>query len=290
MTISSSESGTCGNKNASQEFLDQQQYSNKGLLKYEEIFGTGFISTGGILTTEQFFARPEMQTVCLQGGEVLDVGCGIGGGDMYIAKTFPKMSVHGVDLATNCVNVAKARYANEASVQDRLRFQVADVLTCPLIDNHYALIYSRDVILHIFDKPLLFSRLFNATRQGGALFITDYCQADDAVFANATVCCDSSATPGTLGEWQKYVAGRGYTLYSVSKYAETLQQAGWTVEKAEDQTAWFREIMLVEMTRVTESTSLSEDDKKELIDGWKAKIQRIDAGFMKWGAFFARKL
>ena len=32
-------------------FLDTQQYSTAGILKYERVFGAGFVSTGGIDTT-----------------------------------------------------------------------------------------------------------------------------------------------------------------------------------------------------------------------------------------------
>jgi phosphoethanolamine N-methyltransferase len=35
-----------------QDFLDQQQYSKGGVLRYEKIFGPGFVSTGGLDTTK----------------------------------------------------------------------------------------------------------------------------------------------------------------------------------------------------------------------------------------------
>jgi hypothetical protein len=31
-----------------QRFLDNQQYTNKGILRYERVFGKGFVSTGGL--------------------------------------------------------------------------------------------------------------------------------------------------------------------------------------------------------------------------------------------------
>lgn len=36
---------------AFRDFLDTQQYSQNGILRYEKIFGPGFVSTGGIETT-----------------------------------------------------------------------------------------------------------------------------------------------------------------------------------------------------------------------------------------------
>ena len=35
-----------------QEFLDNQQYSTRGILLYEKIFGRTFVSTGGLETTK----------------------------------------------------------------------------------------------------------------------------------------------------------------------------------------------------------------------------------------------
>jgi phosphoethanolamine N-methyltransferase len=37
-----------------QDFLDQQQYSTNGVLRYEKIFGPGFVSTGGLDTTKVY--------------------------------------------------------------------------------------------------------------------------------------------------------------------------------------------------------------------------------------------
>ncbi len=34
------------------KFLDTQQYCTAGILKYERIFGDGFVSTGGLDTTK----------------------------------------------------------------------------------------------------------------------------------------------------------------------------------------------------------------------------------------------
>lgn len=65
------------------EFMDHKQYSRKGVLTYEKIFGDGFVSTGGPTTTSRFvedYIKPKA------GQRVLDVGCGIGGGDFFIAE------------------------------------------------------------------------------------------------------------------------------------------------------------------------------------------------------------
>ncbi len=56
-------------------FLDTQQYSSTGILRYERVYGDGFVCSGGADTTRQLVARLELQP----GQRVLDIGCGIGG-------------------------------------------------------------------------------------------------------------------------------------------------------------------------------------------------------------------
>jgi phosphoethanolamine N-methyltransferase len=46
-----------------QDFLDQQQYSKGGVLRYEKIFGPGFVSTGGLDTTKVCLLMIEIKTM-----------------------------------------------------------------------------------------------------------------------------------------------------------------------------------------------------------------------------------
>lgn len=64
------------------EFFDQKQYSTNGILRYEKIYGKGYISTGGQETCEHFLEKLDLKP----GQRVLDVGCGIGGGDFFMSE------------------------------------------------------------------------------------------------------------------------------------------------------------------------------------------------------------
>jgi phosphoethanolamine N-methyltransferase len=279
--MTASNATTVSTQNADQAFLDAKQYSQHSLLKYEFIFGNGFISTGGIETTRKFFERDVLKQHLsnrTEATKVLDVGCGIGGGDKFLVDSFPNVEVLGLDLASNCVEIAKTRYADN----ERLKFEVADALTYEIPEESLDMCYSRDTILHIATKQALFEKLFTATKPGGLLFITDYCHETP----DKADCSDEAKE-----EWRKYVESRGYTLYTVQQYGETLQKAGWELITAEDVTSWFRAIMLDEKAKVeaTGKENLSEEDIEELVDGWARKVVRIDAGLMKWGCFIARK-
>lgn len=58
------------------EFFDHKQYSLNSILRYEKVFGKGFVSTGGADTTVEFLKQIDLKP----NQRVLDVGCGIGGG------------------------------------------------------------------------------------------------------------------------------------------------------------------------------------------------------------------
>ncbi|KAK2142169.1 hypothetical protein LSH36_988g00035 [Paralvinella palmiformis] len=112
-----------------QEFLDQQQYSRNGILRYEKIFGRHFISTGGLDTTKEFVNMLELRPK----QKVLDVGSGIGGSAFYMAK---------------------------------VKFLVADATKMSIPAESFDVVYSRDTILHIPDKAALFERFLILEKVG----------------------------------------------------------------------------------------------------------------------------
>lgn len=46
-----------------QQFLDNQQYTNRGILRYEKMFGAGYVSTGGPSTTKVGMKSGEYQWI-----------------------------------------------------------------------------------------------------------------------------------------------------------------------------------------------------------------------------------
>lgn len=71
-----------GAANAQRHFLDGAQYTMDGITKYQLMFGNGFVSPGGLETTEEFSKLLELKP----DENVLDVGCGVGGGAVFLAR------------------------------------------------------------------------------------------------------------------------------------------------------------------------------------------------------------
>ena len=152
------------------------------------------------------------------GQRVLDVGCGIGGGDFYMAAEHG-VSVHGIDLSVNMVLIAIER-AGKVPGGASVSFEIADCTMAKYPAHSFDVIYSRDTILHIQDKPALFKRFAEWLKPGGKLLISDYCR--------------SAGKPSA--SFAKYIAQRGYDLHSVAGYGQMLEQAGFVNVEAEDRT------------------------------------------------------
>ncbi|CAN6885937.1 unnamed protein product, partial [Brassica oleracea] len=253
-----------------QRFLDNVQYKSSGILRYERVFGQGFVSTGGIETTKEFVEKMDLKP----GQKVLDVGCGIGGGDFYMAENFD-VHVVGIDLSVNMISFALER---AIGLNCSVEFEVADCTTKHYPENSFDVIYSRDTILHIQDKPALFRTFFKWLKPGGKVLISDYCQ--------------SSETPSP--EFSEYIKQRGYDLHDVQAYGQMLKDAGFNDVIAEDRTDQFMQVLRRELERVEKEkeefiSDFSKEDYEDIVGGWKAKLERSASGEQKWGLFIANK-
>ncbi|GMH21383.1 hypothetical protein Nepgr_023225 [Nepenthes gracilis] len=246
-----------------QRFLDNVQYKCSGILRYERIFGPGFVSTGGIETTKEFVAKLDLKP----GQKVLDVGCGIGGGDFYMAENFD-VEVIAIDLSINMISFALER---AIGLKCSVEFEVADCTKKTYPDNTFDVIYSRDTILHINDKPALFRSFYKWLKPGGKVLISDYCKS----------------APPHSPEFEGYIKQRGYDLHDLQSYGQMLRDAGFDEVIAEDQTNQFIQVLRRELNAVVKDKDafvrdFSEEDYNEIVGGWEAKLLRSSSGEQRW--------
>uniref|UniRef100_A0A6N2LI30 phosphoethanolamine N-methyltransferase n=1 Tax=Salix viminalis TaxID=40686 RepID=A0A6N2LI30_SALVM len=121
-------------------------------------------------------------------------------------------------------------------------FEVADCTTKTYPNNTFDVIYSRDTILHIQDKPALFRSFFKWLKPGGKVLISDYCK--------------SAGTPSP--EFAEYIKQRGYDLHDVKAYGQMLRDAGFDEVIAEDRSDQFNKVLRRELNAV-------EKDKDDFI-------------------------
>jgi phosphoethanolamine N-methyltransferase len=258
---------------ASRTYDNNGQYSRTGILRYEKIFGDGYVSTGGPETTAYLCAK--LGPALRPGVRVLDVGSGIGGAAFHLASEYGAV-VTGVDLSEEMLGIALDR-SRQASAPRSVTFLLADILTAPL-EGKFDVVWSRDALMHIPDKPRLFSQLFDLLDPGGRLVVTDYARG--------------TAPPSP--EFREYVAQTGYHLTDPASYGKLLEDAGFSDVVVEDATEKFiaileREPKQLAVRRGDFLASFTEQDLNYLAERWAMKVRFCRAGDMKWGIYQATR-
>lgn len=88
-------------------FLGHQQYDDKGVRRYEFMYGETFISPGGAKTNREFLQKMNVKS----GDRVLDVACGMGGACFQFAQEFGA-HVYGFDLSSSMIAAGKQYLAS----------------------------------------------------------------------------------------------------------------------------------------------------------------------------------
>jgi phosphoethanolamine N-methyltransferase len=254
-------------------FDNKGQYSRTSILRYEKIFGEDYISTGGAETTDQLCRR--LAGSLRAGTRVLDVGSGIGGAAFHLAREFGA-KVTGIDLAEEMVAIALDR-AVEHGLADQVCFILGDVLETSFPES-FDIVWSRDALMHVPDKPRLFCRLFELLADGGRIVITDYARG---------------RTPGSAA-FEDYIAKTGYHVVEPEQYGRLLRAAGFVDVIVDDSTTAFVDILKSESKRLVDHraeflASFTEVDLSYLVERWAMKERFCQAGDMKWGIYLGTK-
>jgi ubiquinone/menaquinone biosynthesis C-methylase UbiE len=101
----------------------------------------------------------------------LDVGCGVGGTALHLARHFD-LDVTGVNVNAAQLGVATARTA-AAGLAGQVRFVAGDGTALPFADRSFELAVMIEVAFHVADKERLFTEVARVLRPGGTFVLLD---------------------------------------------------------------------------------------------------------------------
>lgn len=207
------------------------------------------------------------------------LGSGLGGAALHIAGQY-KAHVVGIDYSQNMVDICNERlFALPESERPSVEFKQGDASDTSLFaDGTFDVIWTRDSILYLKDKHLVYTNFYKWLKPGGQLFVTDFGRSMDEVSA----------------EFEDYYTSCHYYLEDLQGYAKTLEKAGFAVEHTQDISSMFNELnradlKILDTQRSTFLSDFTEEELNHLIIRWKKKISYTEDGYMKWLKLVGRK-
>jgi tocopherol O-methyltransferase len=109
--------------------------------------------------------------------KVLDVGCGMGGSSIYLAKNYHTL-VTGITLSPKQVEIA-SRTAEENNIKN-VSFKIEDALLLEsFADNSFDIIWSLESCEQFFDKNMFIKQAYRVLKPGGKLMLATWCSSCD---------------------------------------------------------------------------------------------------------------
>ena len=124
----------------------------------------------------------------LGGADVLEVGCGRGGGASFLARTLQPKSYTGADFSPPAVALCQQRHAGVPN----LSFAVGDAEKLPFADASFDVVVNVESSHCYGQVDRFFAAVARVLRPGGRFAYTDFRSAGDMEFLTQTL----AATPG----------------------------------------------------------------------------------------------
>ena len=195
------------------------EYGDTFVAGLEWMWGEGFLSPGGAEEVARIVAGAP-----IAGARVLDVGWGLGAIDVLLVERFGAAHVAGIDVEAPLVARAAAR-VEAAGLSDRISLRKVSPGPFPFEDGVFDVVFSKDSMIHIPDKPALYAEVHRVLVPGGWMLVGDW-------FGNGL------EPTRAMREWLDAV-DLTFTLESIEASAALVAECGFVDVEWRDRNAWY---------------------------------------------------
>lgn len=198
-----------------------QGYDKDFIGLVEMIYGKGFLSQGGERSVQEMIGD-----LNLDAAQVLDIGSGLGGPSIYLAKRY-QAHVTGLEPQAWMIECAHKNLVDERTqLRGSVNFvhMAATSNLKQFASGSFDFVLSKEAILHIplEVKQSFLAEIFRVLKPGGMLIVLDWVRTGVAYSANTTQMME--------------LDGVAYNLTTRDSYLASLAQAGFSEISSEDRT------------------------------------------------------
>ncbi|MDH3693943.1 MAG: methyltransferase domain-containing protein [Gammaproteobacteria bacterium] len=199
----------------------EQEYDESLQALLEAVWGEGYLSPGGPDEVAKV-----VEGVDLKAKTILDIGCGTGGIDIFLAEKFEPAKIVGIDVDEGLVNRCKTA-ATGKSLNDVLEFRAIEPGSLPFDSESFDIVFSKDSIIHIEDKHAIFADIYRVLKPGGVFCASDWLRNNDEPMSD---------------ELSYYVEMEdlGFGMASPQRYDEAMRAAGFVDVTITNRNEWYR--------------------------------------------------
>ena len=254
----------------------KSQYTDDVNATLQWMWGDGYLSPGG---SEEVAAM--LREVDVGGRHVLDIGCGLGAAAVELARKYGARSVLGVDVEPHLIEQARARAA-AAGLSDRVRFRLIEPGPLPFEDAEFAMVFTKDAIVHIPDKAACYAEVYRVLAPGGVFVGSDWLRGGE------------ESHTAEAREWLAFV-NLDFRMETLDQTRRALERSGFEGVGLVDRNEWYRGEIRNELATLTGG------DYEELVrrvgreaaehrrESSTRKQRVIDLGFLRPTHFVAYK-
>ena len=252
------------------------EYDAGMLAMLQIIWGEGFLSPGG----EDELARL-LEGSDIAGCEVLDIGCGLGAIDELLITRYGAASATGIDIDPVLLEDMRSRM-ERAGLAATVRGVKVQPGPLPFATASFDVVFSKDSLVQIPDKPAIFAEVMRVLRPGGRFIASDWLRGGSADYSP---------------EMMEYfrLEGIAYNMTTLEENAGALRHAGFVNVETRDRHAWYSSLARRELAAMEGKLKPKIESRigapraRHFIDNWRQLVLVLDRGELRPGHFKAVK-
>jgi SAM-dependent methyltransferase len=252
------------------------EYDAGMLTLLQIIWGEGFLSPGGAEELARLFEGSD-----ISGCDVLDIGCGLGAIDELLVTQYRARSVVGIDIDPTLLAETQRRI-ERAGLADRIRAQRVDGGRLPFAADSFDVVFSKDSMVQIPDKPTIYADVLRVLRPGGRFIASDWLRGGPSEYS-----------PEMMEFFR--LEGIAYNMATLDESAAALRTQGFVDVEIRDRHSWYLGLARRELEAMEGSlkalivSRIGEQRAQHFIDNWRQLVVVVGRGELRPGHLKATK-
>jgi len=240
------------------------------------LWGDGFLSPGGSGELDRLFEGSD-----IRGCSVLDIGCGLGAIDELLITRFGADTVIGIDIDPSLI-AGMQRRVERKSLSGRIRGVRVDGGVLPFDEGTFDVVFSKDSMVQIPDKPGIYADVLRVLRPGGRFIASDWLRGGTG-----------SYSPEMMEFFR--LEGIAYNMVTLEESAAALRAAGFVDVEIRDRHGWYLELAQKELSALEGELNpvvvdrIGEERARHFIDDWRQLVVVVKRGELRPGHLKAVK-